>query len=78
MVLKLGRFRKTDQIVLKCCAGEGCRTPDGLVVQKGMGTDIIIHIQYSGGTAVAQWLRCCVTNRKVAGSIPASVIGIFH
>ena len=22
------------------------------------------------GTGVAQWLRCCVTNRKVAGSIP--------
>ena len=30
------------------------------------------------GTAVAQWLRCCATNRKVAGSIPDSVIGIFH
>ena len=30
------------------------------------------------GTAVAQWLRCCATNRKVAGSIPAGVIGIFH
>ena len=29
------------------------------------------------GTAVAQWLRCCVTNRKVAGSIPAGVIGNF-
>ena len=29
------------------------------------------------GTAVAQWLRCCATNRKVAGSIPACV-GIFH
>ena len=28
--------------------------------------------------AVAQWLRCCATNRKVAGSIPAGVIGIFH
>ena len=27
------------------------------------------------GTAVAQWLRCCATNRKVAGSIPASVSG---
>ena len=26
--------------------------------------------------AVAQWLRCCVTNRKVAGSIPA-VNGFF-
>jgi len=30
------------------------------------------------GTAVAQWLRCCATNRKVAGSIQAGVIGIFH
>ena len=30
------------------------------------------------GTAVAQWLRCCVTNRKVAVSIPDGVIGIFH
>jgi len=30
------------------------------------------------GTAVAQWLRCCTTTRKVAGSIPAGVIGIFH
>ena len=28
-------------------------------------------------TAVAQWLRCCVTNRKVAGSIPAGVSGFF-
>ena len=30
------------------------------------------------GTAVAHWLRCCATNRKVAGSIPDGVIGIFH
>jgi len=29
-------------------------------------------------TAVAQWLRCCATNRKVAGSIPDGFIGIFH
>ena len=29
-------------------------------------------------TAVAQWLRCCATNRKVAGSIPDGVIGIFY
>jgi hypothetical protein len=27
---------------------------------------------------VAQWLRYCATNRKVAGSIPDGVIGIFH
>jgi hypothetical protein len=30
------------------------------------------------GTAVAQWLKCCATNRKIAGSIPADVIGIFY
>jgi len=29
------------------------------------------------GTAVAQWLRCCATNRKVAGSIPARVTELF-
>ena len=29
------------------------------------------------GTAVAQWLRCCATNQKVTGSIPACQ-WIFH
>jgi hypothetical protein len=29
-------------------------------------------------TAVAQWLRYCATNRKVVGSIPDGVIGIYH
>jgi len=28
-------------------------------------------------TAVTQWLRCCATNRKVAGSISVGVIGFF-
>ena len=26
---------------------------------------------------MAQWLRCCATNRKVAGSIPDGAIGIL-
>jgi hypothetical protein len=30
------------------------------------------------GHALAQWLRHCATNRKVAGSIPNGVIEIFH
>jgi hypothetical protein len=30
------------------------------------------------GTAVAQWLRFCATNRKVAGSIQDGVIGFFR
>ena len=29
-------------------------------------------------TAVAQWLRSCATNQKVAGSIPDGFIGIIH
>jgi hypothetical protein len=33
---------------------------------------------YHLGAAVAQWLRCYATNRKVAGLILDGVIGIFH
>ena len=33
--------------------------------------------KFRTGSAVAQWLRCCATNRKVAGSIPAGVSGFF-
>jgi len=29
------------------------------------------------GTTVAQWLRCCATNGKAPGSIPADIIGFF-
>ena len=29
------------------------------------------------GTAEKQWLRCCATNRKVAGLIPTGVRGFF-
>ena len=29
------------------------------------------------GTTVAQWLRCCATIGKVAGSIPAGVSGFY-
>jgi hypothetical protein len=43
-----------------------------LIVQK-----LVIHIIYVG-TAVAQWLRYCATNQKVADSIPEGVIVIFH
>ena len=36
---------------------------------------ILVPTLSFAGTAVAQWLRCCATNRKVAGSIPSCVIG---
>ena len=38
---------------------------------------ILKSLYIKEGTAVAQWLRCCAINRKVAVSIPASVIGYF-
>jgi len=34
-------------------------------------------VQAFRGTALAQWLRCYATNRKVAGSILAGVSGFF-
>ena len=39
---------------------------------------ILVKVPVERGTAVAQWLRCCATNRKVGGSIPAGVSGFFH
>jgi hypothetical protein len=36
------------------------------------------HPLRCGPLMVSQWLRHCATNRKVAGSIPDGVIGIFH
>ena len=39
---------------------------------------ILYTVHNLQGTAVAQWLRCCATNRKVACSIPDGVIGIFN
>jgi len=38
---------------------------------------IFVKYKYLIGTAVAQWLRCCATDRKVTGSIPAGVSGFF-
>ena len=42
-------------------------------------TLLLIWILYHADivTTVAQWLRCCATNRNVAGSIPADVIDII-
>jgi hypothetical protein len=38
----------------------------------------IVNLQFYVPLMVAQWLRYCATNRKVAVSIPGGVIGIFH
>jgi len=41
-------------------------------------THYTFHVLLILGPAVAQWLRRCATNRKVAGSIPDGFIGVFH
>ena len=54
-----------------------CRWPSGAQVERRLNLCTgrpTIRV----GTAIAQWIRCCATNRKVAGSIPDGVIGIFH
>ena len=43
----------------------------------GLESRCVGRVYGADGAAVAQWLRCCATNRKVAGSIPDGVIGIF-
>ena len=48
------------------------------VMIKAQGQTLIPCTAHILGTAVAQWLRCRATNRKVAGSIPYGVIGNFH
>jgi len=41
-----------------------------------LGNAVPTYIQR--GTRWRSWLRYCATSRKVAGSIPDGVIGIFH
>ena len=53
--------------IVSCCVK--------IIMVSGM---FVSALFFSRGTAVTQWLRYCTTNRKVAGSIPDGIIGIFH
>jgi hypothetical protein len=47
-------------------------------ILKLFNPSILLHTHFfRGPLMVAQWLRHCATNRKVAGSIPDGVNGIF-
>ena len=52
----------------------GTVTPSGISVCL---SKLFSPAALASGTAVAQWLGCCATNRKVAGSIPAGVSRFF-
>ena len=52
-----------------------------MIFNKCMRIHIRIFRNYIGllwGTRYCVWLRHCATSRKVAGTIPDAVIGIFH
>ena len=40
-------------------------------------SELFVNTKLLLRTAVAQWLRCCATNRKVAASIPTGISGFF-
>jgi hypothetical protein len=79
--------------VCDSCCGYGCvfavesfaRSCSGirivtLIFRGDRGSAVVKVLCYKseGRWFVAQWLRYCATNRKVAGSIPDVIIGIFH
>ena len=49
----------------------------GMSLKSGLVSEDFPTTKIIWRTAVAQCLRCCATNRKVAGSIPAGVSGFF-
>jgi hypothetical protein len=65
----------------KTCA-EAWLAPDREVMHvaalQGFREGTFHPVTFHEGYAVAQWLRHCATNRKVADSIPDGVTGIFH
>ena len=56
---------------------EHCDEPPGSKMKGNSGLDQEL-LPFQEIKAVAQWLKCCATSRKVDGSIPAGVIENFH
>ena len=63
---------------IRCVNEQATKTFGGEVHIPTPYTHTLITGHPFNPTAVAQWLRCVATNRKVAGPIPAGGIGIFH
>ena len=77
--LEVGRSRRITVVEVEGIGWTVHRTVSGLCPTFGLYQQkICFTVQYASGITVAQWLRCCATNRKVTGSIPDGVIGIFH
>ena len=71
-------FYRSQYRHIYCCKFLSYVTISPFVMIRSVPMLYYVCFSFIWGTAVAQWLRCCATNRKVAGSIPDGVIGIFH
>jgi len=47
-------------------------------IDTNLADGINLYCSINWGTRWRSWLRHCATSRKVAGSIPDGVVGIFH
>ena len=70
-------FKVKDSLLKLSWSERICDTGWTVIALRSSNAGLLRSCPYKG-KAVAQWLRCCATNQKVAGSIPAGVIGIFH
>jgi len=70
--------RKADNLPPSCAVVTKSRKLNFLELSGQLGpvTGLIYHFLFILDW-VTQWLGCCATNRKVAGSIPAGVSGFF-
>jgi hypothetical protein len=75
-VRTLETVRKKDDWKDRCTHEDG--TSLAWIVYCFVWVYSLIYMSQWSFWAVAQWLRHCATNRKVAGSIPGDVIGIFN
>jgi len=74
-------FTQIGQVMLKARVkmySRDCHTVEFRENRHGSTVSFFVKNSYTEGTAVAQWLRCCATYRKVAGSTPDGVSAIFH
>jgi hypothetical protein len=80
----LNLMNKFRRICVQGCALHMSTKANGWISIFELPQDEYLHsgLKYrtlpTGGMPQCSWLRHCATSRKIAGSIPDSVIGIFH
>jgi len=77
-VLVIKKFKNLNLLRFVWFIGCEDRIQTENVCEQGAEVLFSLSILWERGTRWRSWLRHCATSRKVAGSIPDGVIGIFH